>query len=195
MKKLFLILLTAGGLLYATESKAQLKLGYVNSQEILLAMPESKTMEETLKKKSDEYQAQLEKMYADYYKKVDEFQSEKDKLSPAIQEIKMKDLQNTEKTLKDFEEKAQEDIQKMQQQLLVPIQEKAINAVKAVAKENGFNYIFDITSGALVVQPEGDDVTSLVKKKLGIVDAPKTPGSTTPSGSTAPKTTTPMGGH
>jgi outer membrane protein len=195
MKKLFLILLTAGSLLIAKESKAQLKLGYVNSTDVLLAMPESKTMEQTLKKKSDEYQAQLEKMYADYYKKVDDFTAEREKLSAPIQEIKMKDLQNTEKMLKDFEGTAQEDIQKMQQQLLVPIQEKAINAVKAVAKENGYNYIFDITSGALVVQPEGDDITPLVKKKLGIVDAPKTPGSTAPSGSTAPKTPTPTGGH
>jgi hypothetical protein len=37
-----------------------------------------------------------------------------------------------------------------------------------VAKENGFTYIFDVSAGSLLYQPESDNVLSLVKTKLGI---------------------------
>lgn len=183
MKKLFLILTVAGGVLLSQNAKCQ-KLGYVNSTEILMAMPEEKTMEETLKKKSDEYQAQLEKMYGDYYKKMDDFQQKQAALSEPIKETLMKELSNSEKTIQEFEEKAKEDIGNLQQKLLAPIQEKANNAVKAVAKETGYTWVFDIAAGSIVQAPESDDLTPVVKKKLGIVDAPKPASTSTtpPSG-------------
>ncbi len=150
-------------------ANAQLKIGYINSEAILYSMPEEKVMEETLKKKSDEYQAALEKMYADYGKSVEELQAKGNTLSEPIKETMMKDLANRERTIKEFEEKAQEDLQKLQGQLLQPIQDKANTAVKAVAKENGYTWVFDLASGSIVSAPDGDDLTPLVKKKLGIL--------------------------
>lgn len=46
---------------------------------------------------------------------------------------------------------------------------KATNAIKEVAKENGFTYIFDMSSGAILFASEtSEDILPLVKKKLGI---------------------------
>ena len=86
-----------------------------------------------------------------------------------------------------------DDLQKMQQEKLKPINDKYLKAVKEVATANGYTYILDIVSGAVAYYPEGqNDVTDLVMKKLGITSAPQAPsGSTGPTahkaGTTAPK--------
>ena len=57
-----------------------------------------------------------------------------------------------------------------------PIIEKAKNAITVVAKENGYGYVFDASQGSpLLVKPEGDNLMSAVKKKLGIVSSAATP--------------------
>jgi outer membrane protein len=42
------------------------------------------------------------------------------------------------------------------------------NAISEVGKENGYTYIFDVGTGAVVFFDNGDNILPLVKKKLGI---------------------------
>ena len=47
-----------------------------------------------------------------------------------------------------------------------PIQKKAVENVKLVAKEAGYAYVLE--AGSLLVSPPADDLLPLVKKKMGI---------------------------
>jgi outer membrane protein len=64
------------------------------------------------------------------------------------------------------EERIQQQLQQRQQELLGPINKKAYEAVQAIAKENGYGYVFE--KEALLVAPPGDDILPLVAKKLNI---------------------------
>ena len=55
-----------------------------------------------------------------------------------------------------------------QNDLMQPVMEKALNAIKEVGKENGFTYIFDMNAGILYAAENSQDVLPLVKKKLGL---------------------------
>ena len=55
-----------------------------------------------------------------------------------------------------------------EQEKLAALSKKVKDAVDSVAKENGYTYIFDSGTGVMLYMPEGDDVSNLVKKKLGI---------------------------
>jgi outer membrane protein len=67
-----------------------------------------------------------------------------------------------------FEVTATQDLQQKEVELTSPIIEKARNAVEAVAKENGYSYIFNSTEGLLLYAQPSDDVMDMVKAKLGI---------------------------
>ena len=57
----------------------------------------------------------------------------------------------------------------MQSDLFKPIYDKAMAAIKNVAEENNFTYIFDVSSGVILFHSnDSQDVTPLVKAKLGI---------------------------
>jgi outer membrane protein len=87
-------------------------------------------------------------------------------LAKASKEAELQDMQNRIQT---FEQTAQQDIQQKRVELFKPIQDKALKAVSAVAEENGFTYILDKGTGAIVYESsDAQDILPLVKKKLGL---------------------------
>lgn len=189
MKKVISVVIIA--LFLSFTASAQQKLGHINSLTVLQAMPEFKQMSDDIDKQKQAYSKALEAMYTDYDKKQKELQglTEKDKNTPdAILDMKIQELQELQKRIQDFESKANEDLQKLQQDKLKPINDKYLKTVKEVAQANGYSYIFDVVSGAVAYYPETtDDVTDLVMKKLGITAAPKTTTPATPGAQGTPK--------
>lgn len=181
MKKLLAVAVLAMGLFSAS---AQNKIGYINTDELMGAMPET----EKAGKDLQEYQGLLQQQNNDYLKELGEkdslFVKDSAKLSEAQKTFRRNELIELYQKVQGFSQKAQQDLEQRQQQLMVPIRQKALDAIKAVAKENGYAYILDFNS--VIVGPPGDDVIALVKKKLGIKDAP-------PAGAPAAKPTKPGG--
>ena len=58
-----------------------------------------------------------------------------------------------------------EDLQEKEFNLLKPIVEKADNAIKAVAKAQGIQYVVD---SAMLIVADGKDLMADVKKQLGL---------------------------
>ncbi len=187
MKRTIAIILTAFTAFFGT-ANAQQKIGHINSVSIIQAMPEYKQMSSDIEKQKVSYQKALEGMYGDYDKKQKDLQAlSQDKTTPdPIVESKIQELQDLQKRIQDFESKANDDIQKLQQEKLKPINDKYLKAVKEVAVASGYSYVLDVVSGAVAYFPENsDDVTELVMKKMGITALPAAPAST---GTTQPKT-------
>jgi outer membrane protein len=176
MKK-SIVLILAVVLMGAAPVLAQQKIGHINSGTVIQAMPEYKLMTDDLTKKRDELYKVLETMYGEFDKKQKELQdlSNAAGTSNAILDMKVQELQDLQKRITAFEEKINDDLQKMQEERLKPIQDKFNKAVKEIATSSGYSYILDIST--VVYYTEGqNDVTDLVLKKLGLTaPAPTTP--------------------
>lgn len=171
MKRLFLIL--SCGLLVANTAMAQtvspsLKLGYINSQELLMSMPERAKADTLLQQYAKQFQEQYESMQKDYQIKGQQYQAGEKTMTDAIKEVKMKEIQDLASRIESFQQSAQEKVGQKKQEVYGPILDKADKAIKAVAKEKGFDYIFDAGQGFLLYGREGDNILPLVKAKLGL---------------------------
>lgn len=171
-KSLLLLIVVACSVLSTSTLFAQVKLGHVNSADLLASMPESKTADTDLKKFGETLEGQLKTMTAEYQGKIADYQSKEALMAESIKQTKQKEIVDLEGRINDFQEQGQQDIQKKKEELYSPILKKAQDAINAVAKENGYTYIFDASTGGLLFVQEGNDVTPLVKKKLGITAAP-----------------------
>ena len=173
MKKFFTVTLFALGLVVAGEVKAQSKIGYISSQELVSVMPETKKADSTLQDlRQVLIQSYTEKQNA-FYAAIDKFNKDSVNFTPAVKSVKKNDLSKMGQDLSGEEERIQQQLQQKQQELLAPINKKAYEAVQAVAKENGYGYVFE--KEALLVAPPGDDIIPLVAKKLNI-KLPTAPG-------------------
>lgn len=170
MKKLIKLTLAAALLLSASSLFAQ-KFGRINSQEILLAMPESKEMETNMQAFVKDLQDNLETITVEFNQKYLDFQKNFETYSDSVRQLKQKELQELQNRREEFEQIAQQDIQKKQQELMTPIIEKAKAAIDKVAKENGYLVIFETNSLASFDEAALTDLAPQVRAELGISES------------------------
>ncbi len=153
---------------FSAFAQKSVKIGHINSNELLAAMPER----ETIQKDIEDYAAQLtttmDAMRKEYESKVADFQSKQDVMTDIIRDNKIKEITDLEKRITEFQKTAQADLQKKEEKLLQPIIDKAKQAIDDVAKENNYTYVLDSSMGVVLYSIESDDILPLVKKKLGI---------------------------
>lgn len=169
MKLLTKLVLAAVLLLGCSSAAYAQKFGYINSNELIMAMPESDSMQTKMKQYQDEMTSQLEIIEVEFNNKLNDFQKNLSTYSEAVQQLKERELQDLRTRHEEFSQKLQEDGQALYQSLLTPIMNKAREAINKVGKANGFTMVFDIAPGALLYY--GDNVTDilpLVKTELGI---------------------------
>ena len=176
MKKFFTAALMVLCLALATnQASAQVKIGYVSSQDLLGIMPETKEAQAKLEQLRAALIQNAQEKEAKLNADIEKFNKDTSTMSEAVKTVKRADLQKTYQELAGEDQRIQEQLQAKQQELLLPIQKKANEAVQATAKENGYTYVFE--KEVLIVAPAGEDILPLVAKKLGI----KLPGATTPA--------------
>lgn len=132
-----------------------------------MAMPERDKAEEQLEQQAAVYQQQLQEMQQELQQKYENYMAKGETWPEAIRKTKEKELNQLQQGLQDFSQTAQQDLAKLEEDLLSPMINRAKEAIEAVGAENGFTYIFDASTGATLFNG-GEDVTDLVKAKLGI---------------------------
>lgn len=154
---------------------AQQKVGHINSQVLLQSMPEVKTADESFDKYRVTKLGELEAMEKERQAKIVTYQDKYKSLSEANKESLGQELETLGQEIQtmgerigELDQKAQEELGQKREELYQPILAKAETAVQAVAKAEGFAYVFDTANQGLVFFDGGIDITPLVKTKLGI---------------------------
>jgi len=148
----------------------QIKLGYINSQELVMAMPERVEVASKLEKLATELGNQMDEIRVEFTTKYEEYQQNSATYSPAIKTQKEKELQTLSERLQQFQQDAQADLETAQDELMRPLVQKAQDAIEKVAKDNKFTTVFDTASGIFLYVDDTTmvDVLPLVKKELGL---------------------------
>ena len=168
LAKFFAAVALIMGCSFASQAQNPVKIGYIDFNTLLAAMPgidsvkiKLQTYQKTLTDQMDAMKAEFENKYSDY-------QSQSASMSDLIKQTKEKELSDLQGRIDAFQQKASQDLQAKQQELVAPYIEKAKAAIKEVAKENKFTYILNAIEDVVIYKDETDDVMALVKKRLAI---------------------------
>lgn len=170
MKKLAksLIVIAIALISFAGTAQTNAKLGYIDSNELLDMMPGKDSIQTVLQNYGKTLESQLQTMYQEYQNKLADYQSNVNTMSTIIKQTKEKELGDLETRIQDFQQQADQDLQNKQVELVQPLIDKARKAIEAVARDNGYTYIFDVGMGSLLYFEKGDNILPLVKAKLGL---------------------------
>ena len=158
MKKVLKLTLALAMVLCSTSAMAQ-KLARVNTQEIFAQMAETKQMQENLDAFGKELQAEFEKNQAT--------------MNPTVKQMKEAELNGLQQRYAEFQQIAQQDFAKKQQELADPIQKKLNEAIAKVAKAAGYSAVLDEMAFVYYDPAQVADINGAVKKELGITEAAK----------------------
>lgn len=146
------------------------KYGHMNLGNLLELLPDTKKADDEIKVFASKLGAMDDSLGRGLQAAAEALQKEYDAglLTPVQAQTRQAELQKQQEYLQKFEQDAQQQVTIKRDELLKPILTKVDEAIKAVAKENGYLMIFDTSTGAMLFAAETDDVTALVKKKLGL---------------------------
>lgn len=167
MKKLFLALVLVLFPSLMMSAQTQQKIGIVDTQAIIMAMPETKSMQTELDALMKKYEDSIVAMQKEYQAKFEEFVAQQETMVESIKVRKQQEIEDMAKRIQELNGVAQQDIQKKQTELFTPIQNKVRDAINKVGAENGFAYLLD-ASQMIYVGTTGIDATAMVRTKLGL---------------------------
>ncbi len=168
LTKLFAIVALIIGCSFASQAQNPVKIGYIDFNTLLAAMPGIDSVKIKLQNYQKTLTDQMDAMKAEFENKYLDYQSQSTSMSDLIKQTKEKELSDLQARIDAFQQKASQDLQTRQQELVAPFIDKAKMAIKEVAKENKFTYILNAIEDVVIYKDEADDVMALVKKKLGI---------------------------
>ena len=170
MKILVKLSLVAAVLVMCGNAASAQKFGTINVQELIMAMPDRDSAVSKLQKFEEELGNQMETIQVELNTKYLDYQKKQDSMTVSVRQLKEKELDDLQRRMQEFQQVAQQDYQKMQQDLMTPVITKAQDAIKRVGKAQGLTFVFDVSSGGVIYQDEATvvDILPMVKQDLGI---------------------------
>ncbi|MGB4205563.1 MAG: OmpH family outer membrane protein [Bacteroidales bacterium] len=170
MKKGFFIisLIVLSLLSFNVSAQSKAKFGHIDFAKLYASMPGQDSIKAVFEKFTQDLQETFSEMTNEYQTKLQDYQANMATMSNLIRQNKEREIMDIQTRMENFRTQAEEELQQKESELTAPIIEKAREAVKTVAKEHGYTYIFNSSEGLLLYSDPGDDIMSLVKKKLGI---------------------------
>jgi outer membrane protein len=167
MKKVLKLTLAVVCVMFSTSLFAQ-KIGYVNTDEIITNMKETQDAYTQLEAYAKDLQAQMETIQVEFNNKLQEYQNATETMTDAVRQLKEKELTDLNTRIQEFQQVAQQDLQKKENELLAPIYDKVKTTIDEVAKAGGYTIILPGNALIYVDAAQVKDIASDVKAKLGI---------------------------
>jgi len=169
MKRLSLILFLCA-IVFAGLTKAQLKIGYVDSDSIMDKFADAQDARQKLDAFIQDWQAELTKLENSWKVKYDDYEKRKLILTDQTRADMESELIKLEQQISEYREKkfgTNGELFQKQDEIMKPVQNKVFTAIKDVAKDEDFDFIFDRSGDVMLLFAKDQyDVTALVLEKL-----------------------------
>lgn len=143
------------------------KIAVVDAEAIMAALPDTKEAEEKLQQSSTQLQGEFDNLQQEMDRKYSEFQQLAADTPESIKERRQQEILELNQKIQRFQQQASQDLERQHNNLMQPIQEKVLAAIKSVGAEGQYSLVLpngiSLYTGADIV-----DITEIVKAKLGV---------------------------
>lgn len=151
-------------------SVAQTKVGHINSEAIMQALPEAIDAQKSLDAMVSGWENELQKMQADWKKKFDDYEKRKLILTDQSRAEAEKELRELDQSISDFRNKKfgqNGELFQKQNEVMKPIQNKIFKVLEEIAKDDSYDYIFDKSGDILLLfASDKNDLTERVLRRM-----------------------------
>jgi outer membrane protein len=168
MKKLKVLIVVAGLLIAGSASSQAVKIGYINLDNVVALMPETKKVIDTLlpKFQADSLNPQLTYYVGEYQRKDSLLKADETakKLPKQVTDQMKAEMEEYANIVQNWQQYVQQVMEAKRDQMLAPVYQQVYEAVKTVAKEKAYTHV--LTKDAFLVAPDSDDLLTSVATKL-----------------------------
>jgi outer membrane protein len=168
MRRVLVLVAMLGALVSA--GAAQMKIGHINSEAVMQALPEAADAQKSLDALVAQWEAELQKMQGEWKRRFDDYDKRKLILTDqarADQERELRELDQriVENRNKKFGQNGE--LFQKQNEVMKPLQSKMFKVLEEIANEDGYDYIFDRSGEVLLLfASDKHDLTSKVIARM-----------------------------
>ncbi len=154
----------------ASVSVAQMKIGHINSEAIMQSLPEAQDAQKSLDAQVAQWEAEVKKMQDDWKKKYDDYDKRKLILTDQTRAETERELRQLDQAISDYRNKKfgqNGELFQKQNEVMKPIQNKIFKVLEEIAKDDGYDYVFDKSGDILMLYAtEKHDLTERVLGRM-----------------------------
>lgn len=166
LKKILLAVAVTFSLVASAQT---VKIGLVDVNAVMAAMPETTAAQQKLQETQKKYETEYNALGEELQKQYQELQNMKEDELPAIKERKTRAFADNQQKLQTFEQQVMNDMQKLQNDLMAPIMQKLQSAIQSVGAEGKYTLVQNLDPQiTFYYSAPAEDITPLVKAKLGL---------------------------
>ena len=151
-------------------SCTQVKVAYVDVEEILKEYKGSKKAEEEMKSQSETMASQLDQLAIPFQQKVQQYQKDSQNMSASARQQREQELMQEQQMIQQRQQMAQQQVQTEGQKMIDQINEEVEEFVASYAKSNGFTFVLgtsDQTKSVLY----GDESLNITEQVITALNA------------------------
>jgi outer membrane protein len=144
------------------------KFGYVNSQELLVSLPQIKTADTEIEAYQKTLMDKGQKMVTEFETEYKAYMEEANKglLSKVQMQQKEEVLTGKQQAIQSYEQDVQTQLTVKRESLYKPILDKVTNTIKSYGKTNGYTLIFDSSTGNILHALDSDNLFEQIKAEI-----------------------------
>ena len=152
----------------AAQSGTGVKIGFINSRQILQQTPGYTAAESTFDREVKGFRDEVQKLQRQLDSAVQAFEQQSIALSPAAKQAKQKDLQAQQQRMEQRSTELQQRAQQREQELMAPIQARINAVIQGLRAEGNISVIFDADAqgGTIVAADPALNLTAKVLLRL-----------------------------
>lgn len=167
LKNVFVLLTLVIGTCYYAQAQA-LKVAYINTDELLTALPEVKAANDSLIANKQKLEAKIQGMVNELRNKATTLEKRKQEIAPIQYQKEVELLQAEEKKIMEFEQLGQQELKLKSESFSVPLEERVNKAIKEVAAKEGYAYVINSSQGMVLYADASANILEKVKAQLGV---------------------------
>ncbi len=144
------------------------KVGFVDTDNVIAQIPDSKGIQEKIKKLQEGAEAEMQKMAKSLQEAFEEYERKKSTMTEDAKKKKEEELLEKRQQLEEFRYQKQTELQRKTAELLKPIEDKVVKAVEKVAKQYGYSIVLN-KGGVANPVLYGDKTHDLTFKVLDVL--------------------------
>ena len=143
-----------------------LKIGYINSQDILAEAPGAQEAKDQFDADMVTYRTEVEGLAAELESLVQQYEQQQAMLSPSARQTRETDIRAKQQAYQERVAAIDERAGLRQQELVQPVMDRVNAAIEEIRAEGSYALIVDVSSGAVVAADPQLDLTQEVLARL-----------------------------
>jgi outer membrane protein len=166
MRIAFVLVAVSGLAAASAEAQSPLKIGYINSQEILEQAPGARQAAEQFDREMQGLRAQLQPAADSLDRMIQLYEAQSMTLSADAKQRREQDILQRRESLQQRASQLETQAGQRRSELVQPVMDRITRVIEDIRVEGSYHLIFDVAAGSIIAADESLDLTPEVLRRL-----------------------------